>query len=58
MPGKYYNLVSRNSFSFVNQLIDNLSKEFYIEIPIEEKIFVFLPSLDMRIPADDKICTA
>ena len=54
MPEKYYNLVSRNSFSFVNQLIDNLSKEFYIEIPIEEKIFVFLPIIGMRTPADSK----
>ena len=54
MPEKYYNLVSRNSFSFVNQLIDNLSKEFYIEIPIEEKIFAFLPIIGMRTPADSK----
>ena len=33
MPEKYYNLVSRNSFSFVDELIDDISKEFYIEIP-------------------------
>ena len=38
----------------MNQLIDNLSKEFYIEIPIEEKIFVFLPIIGMRTPADSK----
>lgn len=37
----------------MNQLIDNLSKEFYIEIPIEEKIFV-LPIIGMRTPADSK----
>ena len=28
MPEKYYNLVSRNSFSFVDELIDDISKEF------------------------------
>ena len=49
-----YNLVSRNSFSFVDELIDDISKEFYIEIPIEEKIFVFLPIIGMRTPADSK----
>ena len=54
MPEKYYNLVSRNSFSFVDELIDDISKEFYIEIPIEEKIFVFLPIIGMRTPADSK----
>ena len=54
MPEKYYNLVSRNSFSFVDKLIDDISKEFYIEIPVEEKIFVFLPIIGMRTPADSK----
>lgn len=54
MPEKYYNLVSRNSFSFVDKLIDDISREFYIEIPVEEKIFVFLPIIGMRTPADSK----
>ena len=54
MPEKYYNLVSRNSFSFVDKLINDISKEFYIEIPVEEKIFVFLPIIGMRTPADSK----
>lgn len=54
MPEKYYNLVSRNSFSFVDKLIDDISKEFYVEIPVEEKIFVFLPIIGMRTPADSK----
>lgn len=54
MPEKYYNLVSRNSFAFVDKLIDDISKEFYIEIPVEEKIFVFLPIIGMRTPADSK----
>lgn len=54
MPEKYYNLVSRNSFSFVDKLIDDISKEFYIEIPVEEKIFAFLPIIGMRTPADSK----
>ena len=54
MPEKYYNLVSRNSFLFVDKLIDDISKEFYIEIPVEEKIFVFLPIIGMRTPADSK----
>ena len=43
MPEKYYNLVSRNSFSFVDELIDDISK-----------IFVFLPIIGMRTPADSK----
>ena len=54
MPEKYYSLVSRNSFSFVDKLIDDISKEFYIKIPVEEKIFVFLPIIGMRTPADSK----
>ena len=54
MPEKYYNLVSRNSFSFVDELIDDISKEFYIEITIEEKIFVFLPIIVMLTPSDSK----
>lgn len=54
MPEKYYNLVSRNSFSFVDELIDDISKEFYIEIPIEEKIFVFFQLSECALPADSK----
>lgn len=54
LPEKYYNLVLRNSFPFVEELIDCIARDLHIELPIEEKLFVLLPIIGMRTPADSK----
>ena len=52
LPAKYYNLTSRPEFSVVDQLIDRIAEALYTEIPVEEKLFAFLPIAGMRTPAD------
>ncbi len=48
----YYNLASRQEFLIVNQLLDEITKILQVEFPVEEKLFVLLPIIGMRTPAD------
>ena len=52
LPQRYYNLTARAEFGMVDQLVDRFSQILHIRIPIEEKLFVFLPIAGMRTPAD------
>lgn len=52
LSGKYYNLTIRPSFEIVDALLNQISLILHTELPIEEKIFVFLPIIGMRTPAD------
>lgn len=54
MPQKAYNLTSRKEFSAVNDVIDEIGRSLTIDLPAEEKIFVFLPISGMRTPADSE----
>lgn len=52
LPQKYYNLTARTEFGIIDQLVDRFSELLHMAIPIEEKLFVFLPIAGMRTPAD------
>lgn len=52
LPQRYYNLTARAEFGMIDQLIDRFSEIYQVRIPIEEKLFVFLPIAGMRTPAD------
>lgn len=52
LPEQYYALASYEAFAAVDQLIDKIGECLDIRIPLEEKIFVFLPIIGMRTPAD------
>ena len=52
LPQRYYNLTARAEFGMVDQMVDRFSQILHIRIPIEEKLFVFLPIAGMRTPAD------
>ena len=49
---EYYRLGARDEFEIVNNLANCIENLLAIEIPLEEKIFIFLPILGMRTPAD------
>lgn len=52
LPQQYYNLTARAEFGMIDQMVDRFSEIYQIHIPIEEKLFVFLPIAGMRTPAD------
>lgn len=52
LPQSYYDLASRPEFVMVDTLMDRFNDILHIRIPIEEKLFVFLPIIGMRTPAD------
>lgn len=52
LNSEHYRLGARDEFEIVNILVDNIGNLLDVEIPLEEKIFVFLPILGMRTPAD------
>lgn len=54
LPEKYYQMVSRPGFAPIDRMLDEIGKELYVEFPIEEKLFVFLPIIGMRTPADSE----
>lgn len=49
---EHYRLGARDEFEIVNTLADRIGDLLDVELPLEEKIFVFLPILGMRTPAD------
>ncbi|MDO4175101.1 MAG: PRD domain-containing protein [Eubacteriales bacterium] len=52
LPQRYYDLTARAEFGVIDSLVDRFSEVLHIRIPIEEKLFVFLPVAGMRTPAD------
>jgi len=52
LSAKYYNLTMRPSFEVVDTLLDQVGLILHTEIPLEEKIYTFLPIIGMRTPSD------
>lgn len=48
----YYNLTAKAGFVSINSLCDRIADSLGIDIPVEEKIFTFLPIAGMRTPSD------
>lgn len=49
---QFYQLNTRAEFHFVQNLMTRVEQYLHIELPLEEKLFVFLPIIGMRTPAD------
>lgn len=47
-----YNLTARREFTFVDRLVDEVGELLSTAFPVEEKLFVLLPIIGMRTPAD------
>ena len=54
LSARYYNLTMRTSFEVVDTLLDQIGLVLHTGIPLEEKIYVFLPIIGMRTPSDIK----
>ncbi|MBQ9062813.1 MAG: PRD domain-containing protein [Eubacterium sp.] len=52
LTDRAYNLSARSEFSMVNDAVDQISRNLQIELPVEEKLFVLMPIIGMRTPAD------
>ncbi|MBR0396865.1 MAG: PRD domain-containing protein [Eubacterium sp.] len=52
LTDKTYNLSARSEFSLVSDVVDQISRSLQIELPVEEKLFVLMPIIGMRTPAD------
>ncbi|MGN1015100.1 MAG: BglG family transcription antiterminator [Butyricicoccus sp.] len=52
LSSRYYNLTARPEFEIVDRLADRFAQILHVEIPIEERLFIFLPIVGMRTPAD------
>lgn len=52
LSDQYYNLTAKAGFVPINNLCDRIAESLSIDIPIEEKIFAFLPIAGMRTPSD------
>lgn len=52
LSGPFYNLTARPEFAIIDQLIGRIGRILRIEFPVEEKLFVLLPIIGMRTPAD------
>lgn len=48
----FYNLTARPEFAVVDRLANRIARLLRIEFPVEEKIFILLPIIGMRTPAD------
>ncbi len=52
LTNQFYNLTSRPEFEVVNEMTSHVEDFLKISIPVEEKLFVFLPIIGMRTPTD------
>ncbi len=52
LPEQFYDLTERQEFAFVDTLLHHIEQFLHITLPIEERIFVFLPIIGMRTPSD------
>ena len=52
LSSQFYHLTTRTEFHFVQNVMTRIEQYLHIELPIEEKLFVFLPIIGMRTPAD------
>lgn len=52
LPGKYYNMTARPEYPLIDTLVERFAKVLHVDIPVEEKLFIFLPIMGMRTPTD------
>ncbi len=52
LSSRYYDLTMRPAFQFVDKLVDEIGDILQIRFLVEEKLFVMLPIIGMRTPAD------
>lgn len=52
LPQAFYSLTARKEFQVVDELLEAVGRFLHVEFPPEEKLFVLLPIVGMRTPAD------
>lgn len=52
LPQAFYSLTARREFAVVDRLLEEIGRFLHVEFPPEEKLFVLLPIVGMRTPAD------
>lgn len=52
LPQAFYSLTARREFQAVDGLLEEIGRFLHVEFPPEEKLFVLLPIVGMRTPAD------
>ena len=54
LPMAFYSLTSRQEFLVIDRLLEEVGRFLHMDFPPEEKLFVLLPIVGMRTPADAK----
>ncbi len=52
MSSQVYDLTARPEFAMVNDVVDQIGESLQVMLPAEEKLFVLMPIIGMRTPAD------
>ena len=52
LTASFYSLTARPEFAVVDRLSNRIGRFLGVEFPVEEKLFVLLPVIGMRTPAD------
>lgn len=52
LQDKYYNMTARPEFEIIDRLVNRFGEILHVDFPVEEKLFLFLPIIGMRTPAD------
>lgn len=52
LPQAFYSLTARREFLVIDRLLEAIGRFLHVEFPPEEKLFVLLPIVGMRTPAD------
>lgn len=52
LPQAFYSLTARREFLVIDGLLEDVGRFLHVEFPPEEKLFVLLPIVGMRTPAD------
>ena len=48
----YYNLTSKPEYAVIDNMVEQISAVLQMNIPVEERIYIFLPIIGMRTPTD------
>lgn len=54
LPQAFYSLTARREFRVIDGLLEEIGRFLHVEFPPEEKLFVLLPIVGMRTPAERK----
>ena len=52
LTASFYSLTARPEFSVIDRLASRIARFLGVEFPVEEKLFILLPIIGMRTPAD------